>query len=229
MDCKNIQSLAPVSLRIAFLFIAAVAFGQDARAVLDLNNADIVALVQSVMDQGFPADKSDQMTMLIINRSQVVIPAIETKIEEVINSQSPSTKFVDTASEMIAYAGDEQALRAISKLIAIDAKRFEVLVKRALDNSLNYRNPFTLVYRAFEIGDDRISQQAASWSEAAISTVRMKKLWGLAMLERYGKVPGDGEWAKDPIASRLPVTMRNQLKESVTNFASESLDRHDKQ
>ena len=229
MACRKVCSGTLGLLLVVFALITIPGYGQGARAVLDLSNADIATLVQSAMDQGFPANKADQMTMLILNRSSLVVPLIEDEVERVLRSQSPSNKFIDTASEMIAYAGDEQSLRAIGKLLRIDAKRFGTLVSRTMENSLDYRNPFTLAYRAFEMGDDGISQEVTSWGESVLSTDRMKKLWGQAMLERYGIVPGENEWAHDPLASRLPVTLRNQLKESVTRFAIERLAVRDKQ
>jgi hypothetical protein len=181
------------------------------------------------MDQGFPENRADQMTMLVINKSAVVVPLLEARIEEMLNSPTPRQKAVDIASEMIAYAGNVQSLDAISKLSAIDAKRFGKLVGRTLDNAMNYGNPFTVAYRAFDLGDEGVSQSVASWCDSSLKTDRMKRLWAEAMVDKYGKVPEETEWSNDPIASRLSGGERERLRESVIRFASEVRAKRSKQ
>src|SRR6516162_3499142 len=124
--------------------------GQDtippARTILDLSESEQAAFIRSTMALGFPMNRADQMTMLIINRSALVFPLIEGKLEEALKSDSPQTAFVETASEMIAYAGDQTALREIIKLMSLDEKRFGRLVGRMLDNAGNWRNSFDVAY-----------------------------------------------------------------------------------
>lgn len=227
MPCKNLGYLVLLSIGAAFT-LAVPGYGQGARAILDLSDYDLISFVQSAIERGFPDNQADEMTMLIINRSSLVVPLIEGKVEEVLKSNLPSRRFVDTASEMIAYAGDEESLRAISKLMAVDPTRFGTLVSRALDNSLNYRNPFTVIYRALRIGDDEVSKYVTLWCESALATDRMKNLWAQAMLDRYGNIPSPEEWQRDPLASRLKPEQRTKLQESVTRFGSESRGKRDK-
>jgi hypothetical protein len=117
-----------------------------ARTILDLGEADQIAFINRTMELGFPVSRADQMTMLIVNRSALALPLIEAKLEEDLKSASTPKGLVNTAIEMIAYAGDEQALQAVRKLMAIDERRFGPLVGRTLDNAGNWRNPFTLAY-----------------------------------------------------------------------------------
>jgi hypothetical protein len=49
-----------------------------------------------------------------------------------------------------------------------------------------------------------------------------RQLLAEAMLERYGKVPGETEWATDPIASRLKERASPELRQSVVRFAAEA-------
>jgi hypothetical protein len=199
--------------------------GQDvvppARTILDLSTNEQTAFVRRTMETGFPANRADQMTMLIINRSALALPLIEAKLEEALKSTPQPKDFVDTASEMIAYAGDETALREISKLLALDEKRFEPLVGRTLDNAENWRNPFGVVYRGLEIGDETVSRPLAAWAESALASNRMQRAWAEAMLDRYGKVPGDTEWATDPIASCVKDQASPEMRQRVMRFASE--------
>lgn len=130
---------------------------------------------------------------------------------------------MDTASEMIAYAGDAQALRAIAKLVAVDESRFGPLVGRTLDNAGNWRNPFTVVYKGLELGDEGVARRVTAWVESALASNRMQRAWAEAMLDKYGKVPDETEWATDPIASRLEDRASPELRQSVGRFAAEAL------
>ena len=197
----------------------------SARTILNIPETEQARFVAETMDAGFPGDRADQMTMLVLNRSALVLPMLEQRVEAELRRQSPSNDFIETATEMIAYAGNDQSLRMITRLTKIDEGRFERLVGRTLDNALDFRNPFTVVYSAFEIGDATISQRTLTWSESALSSERMKRLWGEAILDRYGEVPGDREWSRDPLASRLKKTRLEQLRQDVSRFAAEALAR----
>jgi hypothetical protein len=198
----------------------------SARNMLDLSDSEVVSFVAEMIDQGFPDERADQMTMLIINRSALVLPLIGTRVAASLKSESPSSRFVDIGSEMIAYAGDEVSIREISKLIAIDEQRFGRLVGRTLDNAGTFRNPFTSVYSAFELDDAAISRYTAEWVHSASQSNRMQRLWAEAMLDRYHKIPDGPEWYADPIASALKAIPDLQnMRQNLLRFATESQER----
>jgi hypothetical protein len=219
MDCNRCLSLA-----FLFSVLQALSVGQipPARQVLEMPESDQIAFVISTINQGLPEDRAEQMTMLIINRSQLVAPLLEAAIEGALREPSPASRLIDIASEMIAYAGDEQSLRAVSKLIALDERRFGHLVGRTLDNSMNWRNPFTIAYRGLGIGDPAVARYAVAWSASALSSDRMKHLWSEALLDRLGKVPDQAEWARDPLASRLPNAPDERLRQTVVRYAADA-------
>src|ERR1017187_5092912 len=105
---------------------------EPARKILELTEIEQIQFVRSTLEQRLPESNADQMTMLVINRSSITLPLIEEKIEDMLKQPSPPQRFVQTAAELIAYAGDEQALNSIVKLISIDETRFSRLVGRAL-------------------------------------------------------------------------------------------------
>ena len=193
-----------------------------AREILALSEAEQTKFVNATAEAGFPADRADQMTMLIINRSGLVLPQLERRVEVELRSESPSNDLIATATEMIAYAGDEQALREIGKLMAIDYDRFGRLVGRTLDNALHFRNPFTVAYRGLELGNEAVSRHTVAWVESALASGRMQRTWAEAMLDRYGKVPGDSEFATDPIASRLKDRASPELRRTVLSMAEDA-------
>ena len=217
----------------ALVLASSTLHGQDvaplARTILDLSDGEQIAFIRSTMELGFPINRADQMTMLIINRSAVTLPLIEAKLEEALKSTQAPKGFVETASEMIAYAGDELALREISKLLAVDENRFGPLVGRTFDNAGNWRNPFTVAYRGLELGNEAVSRHTVAWVASALASDRMRRTWAEAMLDRYGKVPGDPEWATDPIASRLKDRASPELRQSVGRFAAEVQRKRERQ
>lgn len=202
---------------------------EPARKILELTEDEQLQFIKAALDEGLPDNRADQMTMLVINRSALTLPLIEAKVEEVLRLQSPPQRFVATASELIAYAGNEQSLKAIAKLITLDEKRFSPLVGRALTHSANWRNPFTVAYRGLEMGDETISRYTLAWAESALASNRMKRAWAEAMLDRYGRPPSESEWTIDPIASRLKDRASPELRRSVSRLAIEAQTKRERQ
>lgn len=77
------------ALALCLTLLVACVHGQDAKTVLNLSDDEIRKFVETTMDQGFPENGADQMTMLVINKSAVVVPVLEARIER--NAQFPST------------------------------------------------------------------------------------------------------------------------------------------
>ena len=182
---------------------------QPWRRLLKASEAEQTAWINAHLRAGMPPD--DDFGMLVLNRSAVTLPLIEQKIEEVLRSPSPldcfsnksvdPRKFVDVAALAITEAGDVQALKEVSKLMKIDEKRFGWLVGKTLLTARTYRNPFTVAYGGFEIGDVAIDSRIAPWFEAQFSQaeailrnadtdfdVRRQKQWWAEALSR--KIPG---------------------------------------
>src|ERR1035441_454805 len=92
-------------LVVVLASLSATMDGQEvvpARAILDLSEGEQIAFINRTMDLGFPENRADQMTMLIINRSALTLPLIEAKLEKALKSTPPAKGFVETASAMIA-------------------------------------------------------------------------------------------------------------------------------
>jgi hypothetical protein len=191
------------------------------KSILQVSEAEQVAFAKAVLEQHFPESEGDKFSLLLVNRSGLVVPLIESRIESELGSDSRSERFIDLASAMIAYVGDEHSLRAIRKLIGIDERRFGTFIERTLDNAGKWRNPFGVAYQAVELGDEAVARYATAWVASALASDRMRRTLADAMLDRYGRVPGDSEWATDPIVSRLNDRASPELRQSVMRFAAE--------
>jgi hypothetical protein len=211
-----------------------VCFGQTStdaktfKSILQASDSEQEAFVRSVLEQHFPENEGDRFSLLLVNRSALVVPLIESRIESELGSDSRSERFIDLASAMIAYAGDEHSVRAIRKLIDIDERRFGTFIGRTLDNAGKWGNPFGVAYQALELGDGSVAGYTAAWAESALASDRMQRVWAEAMLDRYGKVPGETEWATDPIASQLKNRASPEFHQSVLRFAAEAQRKRDK-
>jgi hypothetical protein len=210
-----------------------------ARRIVGMSEESQVAYARWYLAQGMPTDGGDAFAVLVLNRSSLVLPILEAKIEELLNSpstpDSSAERVVDPklvvsfAGSMIAYAGDQQSLKEISKLMKIDEQRFGRLVESTLANAQGYRNPLTVAYSGFEIGDAALDKKIAAWIEARFSdkyegvVARAKHWWADALVDRYGGPPSPEQWANDPIASRLKPSLATALHDDVYRLALEAL------
>jgi hypothetical protein len=244
MDTRKSFCLVLASVGLAAIAGPLSVRGQETLSsrILQWSEGDQTAWISSYLNEG--AHPSDVLTMLVLNKSSLTLPLIEKKIEEVLRSASPlecftnkevnPKYFVDITAATIAYAGNEQALQTLSKLIKIDDKRFGDLVRLALLHAQNRRNPFPLAYRGFEIGDPAVDQKIMTWVEEKLADkdqyeiVRVKRFWAEAMLDKYKGVPVSSEWASDPIVSRLKSPQAASLRNEMIRFTSEAFERRTK-
>jgi len=241
MDIKNLFRVGLVALGASMaLAQQQPAADQEplARRILRMSEADQIAYISMDLDQGMPVDLYDPLGMLVLNRSSLVLPMLEKKIEGVLRSPNPldcftdktvnPQKFVDLAAWTIPNAGDEQALRELSKLIAIDEKRFGMLVNLALLNAEIRRNPFAVAYRGFQIGDPAVDKRIAAWAElqfddkGEIRQGQLKHMWAEAMMEKCGCAPNEVSWANDPIASRIKPALAASLHDEVFRLGADA-------
>jgi hypothetical protein len=200
---------------------------EGAKGILQRPEAEQRDFVKSVLEHHFPDSQGDRFSILLVNRSELVIPLIESKIELELRNSARSESFIDLASAMISYAGDEQSLRAVSQLIQIDPRRFGTFVGRTLDSASNWRNPFDVAYRGLEIGET-ISGEIGAWTDSVLPLRKMQRFWAESMVARYGKVPGESEWTSDPIAARLKTGRPENLRETIVGLAREAAAKRDR-
>jgi hypothetical protein len=245
MDIKKVVRFAStVSALIAFssLFLLV---GQETEPVssriLKWTETEQVAWLNAYLADGMPP--GDALAMLVLNKSSIALPILEKKIEEILGSKSPQELFnnpsadpqrvADLAAAIIAYAGNEQALREESKLIKIDEQRFGSLVDDILFRAFRHSQPFALVYKGFEIGDPAIDKRIIAWIENEFDFERgtkdsgrgafAKQMWAEAMVDRYSGAPTPSQWARDPVASRLKPEDDASLREQMIRLTSEAV------
>ena len=107
-----------------------------ARNVLQWTDAEQRDFVLSAMNAGFPVSMADEMSLLLLNRPQLVVPLLEAGIVKALTESPHRVDWIATAGEMIAYSGSTESLQAIGRLILLDKAKFSRLVRRTVDNKL---------------------------------------------------------------------------------------------
>jgi hypothetical protein len=233
----------------AFFGIAGIASlsAQDSEPVstriLKWSEAEQVAWLKSYLAEGMPPGEG--LTMLVLNKSLIALPLLEQEIEEILHSKSPQQLFSNPAADpqtvvigatsMIEYAGDAQSLREASKLMKIDEHRFGGMVNSALLHAETNRNPFTVAYQGFDIGDPEVDKRILAWAEVTFALKGQldhneKRRWlAEAMVARYNGVPSGAQWTNDPIVSKLDPSKYAGLHDEMLPFTVEAAKKRSKQ
>jgi hypothetical protein len=134
---------------------------------------------------------------------------------------------------MIPGAGDEYALKEASKLIALDEKRFDLLVRNTLLSASVRRNPFAVAYRGFAIGDPAVDKRIVAWAGSQLAQSlgtefvqgQLMHWWAEAMAGKYGAAPTEVNWVNDPIASRIDPALAGSLHDEVLRLGAEAFEK----
>jgi hypothetical protein len=204
-----------------------------------MSEAEQVAFTKSNLDAGNLVG----LDLLVNNRSSLILPLIEKKVEEVLASKNPRECFTDTtvdpnyffslAYSLIAGAGDEEALKQVRKLLVLDPKRVDGWVSHTFAAAWHQPGPrpFALAYWAFGLGDPALDSRVAAWAEETLAEAGSdapqapRRRWAEALVERYGGVPTTAEWSSDPIVSRMKPTIAESLRENVLRFALDAWEK----
>ena len=122
---------------------------------------------------------------------------------------------------MIAYAGDEHSVRAVRKLIELmrsDSDLFGAHIGKRREVGESVRGGIS----STRIGRRHRSQIHNSVGAIGIDNESDAACLGGSDARKYGKVPGETEWATDPIAFRLKDQASQELRQSVLRFAAEA-------
>ncbi len=227
MNYKFTSVIIRLVLLMPFCIVSLFAQWPSAREILSRPDHELAQFLEETIELRFPKERSDHLTMLLLNRSNLSVPLILRRLETELNSQIPSEGFVNAAVEMISYAGNEDALAAVGRLMTINASEFGTYVGRTLDNALHHRNPFTVAYAGIEAGGNQVAERVGIWADSAIGSERMQRLWADALADRNSQTFGDAEWLRDPLVARLsrqPEGLRERMM-SLTAEARQSRQR----
>lgn len=174
------------------------------------------------LDRDYSKQTADELQMLSIQRSDVAVPELQRRLS-VFSHQGQETLPRNAAihADALAYVANGLAVDALCDLCAENSDLFCPYLERSLDYAEGRLNPFTLAYRVMAKPEAVVQEAAIHWANSMIGFPHFRQRLAEAMLDRYGKVPGDSEWAMDPIVSRLKERASPELRQSVMRFAAE--------
>jgi hypothetical protein len=200
---------------------------QEWRRMLQASEAEQTAWIESDLDRGMPTVDPDAsvLTVLIRSKSEITLPLIERKIEEVLRSPSSPDNFTDKsvdpqrfialAAVAIREAGNVESLKELGKLMKIDERRFGFLVEQTFAEARDRGNPFSVAYQGFDIGDPALDSRIAAWAE------RELLLLPPPPPKDYSRVPNSELFRQLDIAGREAM-----INEARTLWAEAMVDKY---
>ena len=190
---------------------------------------DVRTKLSVLLDRDYRNQPADELLMLSIQHSDVAIPELQRRLS-VFSRQSRKTLTANATiqADALAYVANGPAVDALCDLCAGNADLFCPYLERSLDYAEGRLNPFTLAYRVIAKPEAVVQDAAIHWANSMIGFPHFRQRLAEAMLDRYGEVPGETEWATDPIASRLKDRTSPELRQSVLRFAAEAQSKRKK-
>ena len=183
----------------------------------DMTDAQTRTYVRAIMSAGIPGAHADELTFLVMNRSELLVPELLAAVNIAVRQKPTDDKLLHTMGDVIAYAGDDRAILALAQLADRDEERFAYFLGRCLTYATGRRNPYALVYSSLDKVSPTARERLMKWVEGSASDDGLQRLWAMALYERYRGVPTESELATDPIATRLsagvPLAVKARLKE----------------
>lgn len=185
------------------------------RTVSDSETRDYV---QVAIALGLPSEEQDILAFLALNKSYIVVPAIKQRIGKLMKEQRASGELFHKLADILAYAGNEDALQALSELGNNSPSIYGEVVERVFDYSSSRQNPFDLVYRALAFNSPLLDRSAASWVTKRISYKGAIEQWHAAMAHREGAV-SEQTLAVDPLLRLLSADSSVRAREGLLEEA----------
>jgi len=204
------------------MIVVGVASAQQiptSREIVQYSPAQAEALIQETIDQKFTPVLVDRLAVLLINRPAEFVPRIAAYIgsQYRLDPSAREERLISTAASLVAYTGDESALRVVEELIALDRERFTPLVQSTLNNAQSWRNPYDVAYRAAETGGVTVRAELEKWLQSRIDSPVSRRYWAASMNERYPGGLSETVFESDPLVSMLEpesrIAVKSQLRE----------------
>lgn len=189
--------------------------GQEKTRIVDRPDSEARQFMLSALESELPERMADQMAVLAVNRSYLVVPELLERLESAHKDPTISEKFVHTMADLLAYAADETALDALTRLAVSDHERFGPFLGRALDYARGRRNPYSLAYYAIGKSTSEVDRDITLWVEMNAALGNDYRAWAMAIFERNGEMPTKAALLRDPIISRLSIGIPSALQEEL--------------
>lgn len=199
------------------LLFCSQANAQSMRRVTEMGESEQREFLMKTLDAGLPESEIDQLGLLSLNRSDLVIPELIRRIEVALQDHALADRTITLMAGMVAYAANERAIDGVARLCEIDAQKFGFLVARVFDYSVERKNPYTLVYYALA-NHSTIDGPVLEWVSASVRFPGNDKKWARALLERYNGPPSVTNLRTDPLLFRLKGGLPDSVKRELNSM-----------
>jgi hypothetical protein len=199
---------------ISFICVSvSVAMGQTtsgALQVLQLPEEAKVRFLEETIRLGFPEDHGDRAAVLASHESKITVALLEGAVRRHFVGEQVGLR-LEACMELIAYAGDENAFRAISGLTK-QRPELARYFNRTLQNARTVEDSFDLAYKGMAIGDPVLSREILNWTERMSSFPRRQAAWAEVFSRRFETRQVDDALITDPIAVKMARGDHARLK-----------------
>lgn len=189
---------------------------------------EIEALIQQIRVRDFSPEETDDIYLFALAKPEVTLPILERILADGLRSQSLAGHKVAQLRDFVAYAGNEESLRVLSRLHSeFDEPRLNGGVVSLLYYTESRRNPFLLAYSPDALSGWAI-EEVLTWVQQKAAHPEGIRDWAEALLARQdGIVDVSVALEEDPIASQVHDSgVLAALRKEVERQRRDSLERH---
>ena len=211
MDFRTRRNWAWIPLAITCASLA-LAQSKGLGGMTDLEQRQYL---KSILDAGLPESEIDQLGLLALNRSDLVVPEIVRRLEQDLQHPVLADRTVKLMAGMVAYSANSLAIDGIARLCALDRGRYQFLLARALYSATEGKNPYDLAYYA--VANYPILGEATfDWVEDSVRYPNNASKWAQSLTRRYNGSPSSEELSADLLVAKkkggLPAAVIEELK-----------------
>ena len=209
--------------RAAFFLACAgsIALGQGKQEDLShvrvelMTHDEQIAFLKLAVDRGMPAEMTDRVGLIVLNRAEEVLPILIERIQRLMAVSTPSDRALTLMAGMVAYPGNERAMQGIIQLCSLDSTRFAFLAARTLDFAAGKQNRVDLAYYAIDHHCAAVTKEVQKWVNANIEKLSGGRELGEALRHRYAKLPDGVDLEADPIFAEVGERVRRRIIEQL--------------
>ena len=174
-----------------------------------------IAFLKLAVDRGMPADMTDRVGLIVLNRAEEVLPILIERIQRLMAVSTPSDRALTLIAGMVAYPGNERAMQGILQLCSLDSTRFAFLAARALDFAAGRQNRFDLAYYAIDHHCTAVTKEVQQWVSANVEKLSGGRELAEALRHRYAKLPNGVELEADSVFAEVGERVRRRIIEQL--------------
>jgi hypothetical protein len=213
----------PSACRAAFVLACAgsIALGQGKQEdftyvrVELMTHDEQIAFLKLAVDRGMPADMTDRVGLIVLNRAEEALPILIERIQRLMAVSTPSDRALTLMAGMVAYPGNERAMQGILQLCSLDSTRFAFLAARALDFAAGRQNRFDLAYYAIDHHCTAVTKEVQEWVSANVEKLSGGRELAEALRHRYAKLPNGVELEADSVFAEVGERVRRRIIEQL--------------